>query len=139
LTKNDVLTAKLKCSQSALDRMKHNDLLTFGRVVVVACEEHLPELANYQIDSNTVSKLSQSIEQTAALYTERDTVVDQRVEVTADLEKLFAVARNQLKVLDDLVDGYIEDEIFVATYLNARRIHDLGGRKTKTDEQNPES
>jgi hypothetical protein len=139
LTNNDALAAKLNFSQSALDRMKHNDLLTFGRVVVAACEKHLPELANYQIDSNMVKELSQSIERTASLYTERDTVVDQRVEVTADLDKLFAVARNQLKVLDDLVDGYIDDEIFIATYLNARRIHDLGGRKTKTNEQNPES
>jgi hypothetical protein len=138
LTNNDVLAVKLDVSQSALDRMKHNELLTFGRVIVAACEEHLSKLENYQIDSNTVSALSQSINLTASLYTERDTVVDQRGEVTADLDKLFTVARNQLKILDDLVEGYIDNETFVATYFNARRIHDLGGRRTKKDEQTKE-
>jgi hypothetical protein len=58
---DDVLAVKLEVPQSALDRMKHNELLTFGRVIVAACEEHLSKLENYQIDSNTVNTLSQSI------------------------------------------------------------------------------
>jgi hypothetical protein len=139
LTNNDVLTAKLNFSQSALGRMKHNDLLTCSRVVAAACQEYLPELANYQIDSAAVNQLLQSIELTSSLYAERDTVVDQRVEATADLEKLFVVARSQLKVLDDLVEGYLDDETFIATYFNARKVHDLKGRKAKTGEQSPES
>jgi hypothetical protein len=136
-TNNDVLTAKLNFSQSTLDRMKHNDLLTYCRLVVAACGEYLPELANYKIDSNTINELSQSIERTSLLYAERDTVVDERIEATADLEKLFSTIRNQLKILDDLVEGYIDNDTFVATYFNARRIHDLGRTKAKTEEHNP--
>lgn len=139
LTDNDVLTAKLNFSQSELDRMRHNDLLTCGRVVIAACEDYLPELINYQIDQAKVNDLSQSIERTATLYAERDTVVDQRIEATADLDKLFSSARNKLKVLDDLVEGYIDDDTFVATYFNSRKIHDLKGRKAKSEEQNPEA
>jgi hypothetical protein len=79
--------------------------------------------------------LSQCIERTATLYAARDAVVDQRIEATADLDKLFNTARNQLKILDDLVEGYLEDETFITTYFNARRIHDLGGKKTKKQEE----
>jgi hypothetical protein len=42
-----------------------------------------------------VNELSQSIERTSSLYAERDTVVDKRAEDTADLDKLFTVARKQ--------------------------------------------
>jgi hypothetical protein len=139
LTNNDVLMAKLNFSQSELGRMKHNELLTCSRVVAAACEEYLPELANYQIDSAMVNELRQSIELTSSLYAERDTVVNQRVEATAGLEKLFVDARSQLKVLDDLVEGYLDDETFIATYFNARKIHDLRGKQAKTNEQNPEN
>jgi FixJ family two-component response regulator len=138
-TDNDVLTAKLDFSQSTLDRMKHNDLLTCSRMVVAACKEYLPKLIIYQIDNAAVDKLSQSIEQTSLLYAARDAVVDQRVEATADLEKLFTTARNQLKILDDLVEGYLDDETFIATYFNARKIHDLKGKRAKTETQNPEN
>jgi hypothetical protein len=31
------------------------------------------------------------------------------------------------------VEGYIEDDVFVATYFNTRRIHDLTGKKTKKE------
>jgi hypothetical protein len=57
------------------------------------------------------------------------------MEATARLQQLFVQARKQLKTLDDLVEGYIEDDTFVATYFNARRIHDLKGRKVKTEEK----
>jgi hypothetical protein len=57
------------------------------------------------------------------------------MEATAHLQQLFAQARKQLKTLDDLVEAYVEDDTFVATYFNARRIHDLKGRRVKTGEK----
>jgi lysyl-tRNA synthetase class I len=134
-TDNDVLTEKLIFSRSALDRMKHNDLLTCSRVVLNTCNEYLPSLSDYQVDQTVVDELAQSIEQTAQLFAERDIVVDQRMEATSDLTNLFTTARDQLKVLDDLVEGYVDDDAFVATYFNARRIHDLKGRGKRKEEE----
>jgi hypothetical protein len=57
------------------------------------------------------------------------------MEATARLQELFTQVRKQLKTLDDLVEAYVEDDAFVATYFNARRIHDLKGRKVKTGEK----
>jgi hypothetical protein len=136
-TNNDVLIAQLEYSQSALGRIRHNDLLTYGRVVVEACKQYLPELLVYQIDDMTINELSQSIDRTETLFSERNTIVSQRVEATADLEKLFSVARKQLKILDDLVEGYIDDETFVITYFQTRKIHDLKKKKTKKEDETP--
>jgi hypothetical protein len=130
LINDDVTKAQLRFSQSSLDRMKHNELLICARVVVAACEKFLPELSDYQIDQATINELNQTIEQLVTLYAERDVVVDQRIEVTSGLNRLFAAARNQLKVLDDLVDAYLDDDTFIETYFITRRIHDLRGKKT---------
>ncbi|MDR1897327.1 MAG: hypothetical protein LBR10_11115 [Prevotellaceae bacterium] len=132
---DDVLAGKTLFSRSELDRLKTNDLLTRGRVVLDVCRDNLPALAAYQVDQKTVDSLSEYIERTAELYAKRDTVIDQRMEATERLARLFSQARKQLKALDDLVEGFVDDDTFVAEYFNARRIHDLKGRKAKPAEE----
>jgi hypothetical protein len=130
-TADDVLAEKMNVSRSSLDRMKTNDLLTLARVIADACAARLPELRDYRIDESTVDSLRKCANQTAQLYAQRDVVIDQRMEATSRLEQLFSQARANLKTLDDLAEGYIEDDAFLAAYFNARRIHDIRGRKTK--------
>jgi uncharacterized coiled-coil protein SlyX len=130
---DEVLLEKMRFSRSALDLLGINDLLTRSRVALDACKANLPTLTEYQVDQKTVDELQQRIDRTAQLYAQRDAVIDQRMEATARLQELFAQARKQLKTLDDLVEAYVEDDAFVATYFNARRIHDLKGRKVKTE------
>jgi hypothetical protein len=132
---DEVLLEKMRFSRSALDILGINDLLTRSRLVLDACKANLPVLTEYQVDQTTVEELQQRIDRTAQLYAQRDTVIDQRMEATARLQQLFTQARKQLKTLDDLVEAYVEDDAFVATYFNARRIHDLKGRKVKTGEK----
>jgi uncharacterized coiled-coil protein SlyX len=128
---DEVLLEQMRFSRSALDLLKINDLLTRSRLVMDACTANLSALTEYQVDQNTINDLQQLIDQTAQLYAQRDTVIDQRMEATARLQELFAQARKQLKTLNDLIEAYVEDNSFVATYFNARRIHDLKGRKVK--------
>jgi hypothetical protein len=131
---DDVLLEKMRFSRSSLDTLGTNVLLTRSRMVLDACVANLPALTDYQIDQKTIDELQQRIDRTALLYAQRDTIIDRRMEATAHLQQLFTQARKQLKTLDDLVEGYVEDNVFMATYFNARRIHDLRGRKAKTEE-----
>jgi hypothetical protein len=130
-----VLLEKMRFSRSALDMLGMNDLLTRSRLVQAACIANLSALTEYQVDQKTADELQQRIDRTAQLYAQRDTVIDRRMEATARLQQLFAQARKHLKTLDDLVEAYVDDDTFVATYFNARRIHDLKGRKMKTEEK----
>jgi uncharacterized coiled-coil protein SlyX len=131
---DEVLLEQMRFSRSELDILGINDLLTRSRMALDACTANLSALTEYQVDQNTINNLQQLIDQTAQLYAQRDTVIDRRMEATARLQELFAQARKQLKTLDDLVEAYVEDDAFVATYFNARRIHDLKGRKVKKEE-----
>jgi uncharacterized coiled-coil protein SlyX len=132
---DEVLLEKMRFSRSALDILGINDLLTRSRLVLDACVANLPALTEYRVDQTTVNELQRRIDLTAQLYAQRDTVIDRRMEATARLIQLFAQARKQLKTLDDLTEAYVEDDAFTATYFNARRIHDLKGRKVKTEEK----
>jgi hypothetical protein len=129
---NEVLRAAVQFSRSDLDRMSTNELLTHCRVIADVCNANVTALTEYLIDEKTVDSLHQLIEQTAQLYAQRDMVIDQRMESTDRLKKLFSQARQQLKTLDDLAEAFVDDDIFVASYFNARRIHDLRGRKAAT-------
>jgi hypothetical protein len=126
---DDVLKSKTLYSRSDLDRLKQNDLLNCSRVILNVCIEKLPELSAYLIDQSTVDSLQQCIDRAGELYAHRDTVEDERMEATAHLGLLFDQARKNLKAIDDLIEGYVDDEEFVAAFFNARRIHDLRGRK----------
>jgi uncharacterized coiled-coil protein SlyX len=132
---DEVLLEKMRFSRSALDILGINDLLTRSRLVMDACTANLSALTEYQVDQTTVNELQRRIDRTAQLYAQRDTVIDRRMDATARLQQLFAQARKQLKTLDDLVEAFVEDDTFAATYFNARRIHDLKGRKAKTEEK----
>jgi hypothetical protein len=127
-TGNEVLAQKTRFSRSSLDGLKTNDLCIAANTLADACEENLAELAEYQVDQSTVNRLRELAVKTQTLYAQRDTVIDERMEATERLKQFFAQLRGLLKTLDDLVEAYIEDDVFAATYFNARRIHDLKGR-----------
>jgi hypothetical protein len=127
-TGNETLAQKTRFSRSSLDALKTNDLCVAAVTLANACEEVLADLAEYQVDRSAVNNLRELAVQTKTLYARRDAVIDERMEATARLEQHFTRLRGLLKTLDDLVEAYIEDDTFVATYFNARRIHDLKGR-----------
>jgi hypothetical protein len=132
---DEVLAEKTKFSRSSLDLLGNNDIVIISNILADACTEHLAGLVDYQVDQAMVDKLRELATQTRTLYAYRDTVIDERMEATSRLQQLFTQARKQLKILDDTVEGYIEDDTFVATYFNARRIHDLKGRHTQSKEE----
>jgi hypothetical protein len=127
-TGNKILAQKTRFSRSSLDALRTGDLCLAAVTLANACEENLADLAEYQVNQAAVDKLRELAAQTKTLYAKRDMVIDERMEATARLEKLIAQLRGVLKTLDDLVETYIEDDVFVAAYFNARRIHDLKGR-----------
>jgi hypothetical protein len=135
-TGDEVLAQKTQFSRSALDMLRTDDLCLAANTLADACVEHLTGLAEYQVDQTVVDKLRELAKNTKTLYAKRDKVIDERMEATARLKELFTQLRGLLKTLDDLVEAYIEDDVFVATYFNARRIHDLKGRHAAQTKEN---
>jgi transcriptional regulator of heat shock response len=135
MMKDSVLKEKTHFSRSSLHVMRVNDLCLTANALVDACMEHLGNLAEYQVDQAMLDRLRELSDETKSLYVQRENITDERSEATERLQQLFSQLREQIKTLDDLVEGYIDDDVFVSTYFNARRIHDLRGRHSKNEEE----
>lgn len=138
MTTNDVtLAAQVQFSRSSLDNLPLNKLLTLGRVIADACNTNMMALETYEVTQAEVETLQSAIRRTDHLNSHRDAVVDHRMENTSHLEELIERLRKELKIMDTLVDAYMIDEEFLTVYYNARRIHDIHGRKKQATNEPP--
>jgi ElaB/YqjD/DUF883 family membrane-anchored ribosome-binding protein len=135
IAENEILLEKTNFSRSALHILRENDLLRVANMIADICEEYLADLAEYEVDQAMIDKLRKLTSQLETLYAQRDIVIDERMEATARIEQLLKQLRKQLKTLDDLVEAYIKDDIFISTYFNSRRIHDIKGRYAKKEDK----
>ncbi len=129
-----VIAAQANFSRSSLDHLSGNNLLSLARSIFKVCDERFSLLKGYEIDEGVMKDLRSGIDEFADLNAHRDAVMDFRMENTASIASLLSKARQELKTMDMLVEGFIFDEAFLAVYFNARRIHDVrGGGKRKEE------
>jgi hypothetical protein len=121
-------------SRSSLDNLSFNNLLNLARAITEVCKARLEQLKPYEIDEILLNNLQDATEKLAKLNAHRDAVMNFRMENTAAIADLIAKTRQELKTLDALVAGFVEDEAFLTVYFSSRRIHDLKGGRGKVEE-----
>lgn len=130
LTKNEVVGAKVKeLSHTYLARQNFNNFLTISRSIIETCQGYLSQLADYKITAETLDSLQKGIDKLSNLYAHRDNVQDQHMQSASHIEELFVDLRHEMKLMDDLMEAFIENKDFLDVYMNSRRIHDLRGHK----------
>jgi hypothetical protein len=131
LENDAVIENQSNFSRSALDRLSLNNLLNFARAIAEMCKVRFEQLKPYEIDDVMITNLQEATEKLEKLSAYRDAVIDFRVENTSSLADLISKIRQELKTLDALVEGFVEDEAFLNVYFNSRRIHDVKGGSKK--------
>ncbi len=135
LEKDSVAEEQSDFSRSSLDLLSLNNLLNLSRAIVEVCKMRIDQLKSYEIDEKMLADLQKSIDKLARMNAHRDATVDFRMENTSSLVSLISQVRQELKTMDALVEGFVDDEAFLTVYFNARRIHDVrGGGKKKEEE-----
>jgi hypothetical protein len=122
-------------SRSSLDALSLNNLLSLSRAIIEVCKVRLASLKAYGIAQADLTALQTAIDKLAALNAHRDAVLDFRMENTSSISKLLSKLRHELKTMDALVEGFIDDEAFLTVYFNARRIHDVKVESAKKSEE----
>ncbi|MDR2907593.1 MAG: hypothetical protein LBU91_06365 [Bacteroidales bacterium] len=122
-------------SRSALDDLSLNNLLNVSRAIAELCKVRAEQLKPYEIDEVALTNLQLATDKLAKLNAHRDAVVDSRMENTASIVDLLSKTREKLKTLDALVEGFFDDEAFLAVYFSARRVHDVKGGSKKIVEE----
>ncbi len=135
LEDDTVMEKQSDFSRSSLNDLSLNNLLNLSRAIVEVCKTRLTQLEAYEIDDKTLTDLQEATEKLAVLNAHRDAVVDYRMENTLSIAGLLSKIRRELKTIDALIEGFIEDEAFLRVYFNARRIHDVRGGSKKKEEE----
>jgi hypothetical protein len=110
--------------------------VTICKAMITALEPHLAALQRYKVTQATLTELSNAITTATPKAAERDIVDATHINSNAQLVDLFKQAKASLVELDDLMEGQLSDthKDLVDTYFIARRIIDLRGGGSKTEE-----
>ncbi|WP_298738009.1 hypothetical protein [uncultured Chitinophaga sp.] len=130
-----VLMAAVDLAYSTLARGPQQ--LVFQRCQRIAqhARDHLSELAAYQVTEEEVTMLEAQLNTTEPMTPARNVILGARKTATGSIPALVTRARKALDALDDLVEGMIDDAMFVSTYFNVRQVYDRVGRSAGSKEK----
>ncbi|MDR2937740.1 MAG: hypothetical protein LBU92_02220 [Prevotellaceae bacterium] len=121
-------------SRSSLDLLSLNNLLNHARAIAEVCRVRVEQLRPYEVDEAVLTNLQAAIDKLTTLAAHRDAMMGFRMENTSSIISLLSQTRQELKTLDALVEGFVDDEAFLTVYFNARRLHDVRGGSKKGEE-----
>jgi len=121
---NEILKKTIDLSLNSLDANTDQQLLNLCRTIHSKGVEFKTATAAYKITDVVLTDLQTLIDAYKPLSANGDAIADQHSRATDQLEQLFTQARSILDLLDDEVEALIEDDIFVISYHEARKITD---------------
>jgi hypothetical protein len=134
---NDLkLLALVEYSNSSFTNGMEKEVLNRCKVMADQAAKYKATGADYKIDDESIAKLQTLIDTYNNMPEERDNVKKQKKVAGSDIEKEIQKMRLTFKLLDDLVEGLIEDSNFREKYTGARVIGDHKGRRNKEDNGN---
>jgi hypothetical protein len=98
--------------------------------LVSKAESILESLSSYKITADELMSIRQLIEVYNQHLEGRSTVKTNKTVSIHDVSGQITSLNNRLTILDDLIEGFIEDEDMIARYKSARIIIDYGKGKT---------
>jgi hypothetical protein len=134
---NAILQEKVKVTESALDRMRENELAVFASEVIGLMRENLPSLAEYEITETDITQLEILLTDFKSKQPAPRVVVAGRQAARDVLKGLFQRTDKLLKdELDKMMLKYISKAPeFYAAYQSARVIVDRGVRYRSQPEE----
>lgn len=117
-------------SLTSLSRGPEKDVVNRCKAVTELATKHLGELTNFKVTQAEIDGINQQISEYQNHVDNRSIANIGKTSSGDDVEFHISNLRHQLDVLDDLVEGLIEDETFIRDYKTARIIVDYGKGKT---------
>lgn len=123
VTKNNTLLSAVNYSESTLKEGGQAAALTRCKTIHNKALEHVEALVAYQVQPEDTDALKAAIDKFEPLTPQRDATGDERIAKTARLSEIISEIREQLDILDDMVEGMFDEE-FEDAYKQARHIID---------------
>ena len=130
-TRNDAtLLAKVDLSMSAISR--GSELVVISRCASLAnlAEERLEDLKAVKVTQDEINAIRQLFDEHSFHIDNRSTKTTDKSETGKEIDTIILSIRKKLDSLDDMIEGLLEDESFIARYNASRQIIDYGKGKT---------
>lgn len=128
--KDPVLLHAVAFSYSEVQKGAGHLLLQRSKRLVQHARDHLAELAAYQVTAGEIAALEQQLSITEPMTPARNVIAGARKTATRSIPRLIDQAREQLNLLDDLMEATVSDAAFVSTYFNLRPVYERVGTRS---------
>jgi hypothetical protein len=127
---NEVLLQLVNQSENSLSAGIEKDAISRCSAIVNKAESMLEVLLPYKVTAENLAAIRQLIEVYNHHLDGRSTVKTSKTVSVHDITDQITSLTNRLIILDDMIEGFIEDEDMIARYKSARRIVNYGKGKT---------
>jgi len=137
--KNTALAQPVRLSESMLDKMKDDDLITTCKTVLNLAKANAKKIEDYGIIAEDVTKLETLIGQFSEVQASPRSEVSSRIAAKISMNEVIREAK---ELLTDQIDLQMElirrrEPEFYNAYQSARKIIDIGVRHAKKEEPKP--
>ncbi|PSL47419.1 hypothetical protein CLV51_102266 [Chitinophaga niastensis] len=126
--KNNVMLQDVNFPYSTLENTTEQLMLQRCTRIIQHAKETLPALKGYSVTEQDITDIEKLVADAHPLSAQRNVIAGTRKTATDTIPEIIQAAREQLDVLDDLMECLVTDDTFSETYFNLRRINDRVGR-----------
>jgi hypothetical protein len=124
------LLALVNYSYSSLSEGMQKDAITRCKAILDAATTNLANLTSFKATADEITTIKQNISDYEGYLDNRSSTTATRTTSVSEVSTLVSNIRDNIDILDDIVEGVLEDEGVIARYLASRKIVDYGKAKT---------
>jgi len=117
-------------SLSTISRGPEKEVINRCRAIADIAVKHLENLASFSVKNDEIEQIKKLISEYQNHIDNRSNTNISKSSSGEDIANDIGMMRHQLDILDDLVEGSLEDDTFIREYRVARLIDDFGKGKT---------
>jgi len=117
-------------SLSTISRGPEKEVINRCRAITNIAVKHLENLASFSVKNDEIEQIKKLISEYQNHIDNRSNTNISKSSSGVDIADDIGEIRHQLDILDDLVEGSLEDDTFIREYRVARLIDDFGKGKT---------
>ena len=124
-------------SMSSLLRGPEKEVINRCKAIATIATAHITELDSFKVTQAEIDLINQLISDYNEHINNRSTTCINKSSSGQDIANSIGIMRHQFDLLDDLVEGLLENDTFIRDYKAVRMIDDFGKGKTLKNKEKP--
>lgn len=128
IKKDEVVLESVKYAYSALEVMSAVSLYQASQIISGHARANFAEVSEFGVTEEQLTALEALQAEVSNLVNQRAIAGSTRKSATDNIADLISQMREQLDLLDDMLEAFVTDQEFLSVYSNLRKIVDRTGR-----------